>query len=86
MDYFGPENAVSWEPWICPYKSFARPYLDYDDVIFDKAYNNSFQRRLKSLQYKKPLAVTGAINPFAPNASFFYPLKTSENRQVFWCF
>ena len=26
------------------------------------------------------------INPFVPSASFLYPLKTSENRKVFWCF
>ena len=26
------------------------------------------------------------INPFVPNASFLYPLKTSENLTVFWCF
>ena len=38
-----------------------RPHLDYGDVIFDKAYNNSFQQRLESLQYKASLAITGAI-------------------------
>ena len=27
-----------------------------------------------------------SINPFFPNAPFLYPLKTSENRKVFWCF
>ena len=26
------------------------------------------------------------FNPFVPNAPFFYPLKTSENSKVFWCF
>ena len=26
------------------------------------------------------------INPFAPNALFLFPLKTSENRKVFRCF
>ena len=26
------------------------------------------------------------INPFFPNASFLYPLKTSENLTFFWCF
>ena len=26
------------------------------------------------------------FNPFVPNAPFLYPLKTSENRDVFWCF
>ena len=25
-------------------------------------------------------------NPFVPNASFLYPLETSENRKIFWCF
>ena len=44
---------------IC--KSFLRPHLDYGDVMFDKAYNNSFQQRLESLQYKASLAITGAL-------------------------
>ena len=26
------------------------------------------------------------INSFVPNAPFMYPLKTSENHKVFWCF
>ena len=26
------------------------------------------------------------VNPFVPNPPFLYPLKTSENRKVFWCF
>ena len=26
------------------------------------------------------------LNPFAPNGPFLYPLKTSENLRVFWCF
>ena len=38
-----------------------RPHLNYDDVIFDKIYNNSFQQRLESLQYKSSLAITGVI-------------------------
>ena len=43
------------------YKSFVRPHLDYGDVIYDKAYNNTFQQSLVSLQYKAPLAIAGAI-------------------------
>ena len=27
-----------------------------------------------------------AINPFVPSAPSLHPLKTSENRKVFWCF
>ena len=26
------------------------------------------------------------FNPFVPKVPFLYPLKTSENRKVFWCF
>ena len=26
------------------------------------------------------------LNPFVPSAPFLYPLKTSENLMVFWCF
>ena len=26
------------------------------------------------------------IKPFVPNATFLYPLKTSESLTVFWCF
>ena len=38
-------------------------HLDCGDVIFDKAYNNSFQQRMESLQYKA-LVATGAIKRF----------------------
>ena len=27
-----------------------------------------------------------SFNSFVPNVPFPYPLKTSENRKVFWCF
>ena len=26
------------------------------------------------------------FNSFVPNTSFLYPVKTSENRKVFWCY
>ena len=32
------------------------------------------------------LPVSLYINPFLPKEPFLYPLKTSENRKVFWCF
>ena len=30
--------------------------------------------------------IEASINSFIPNGPFLYPLKTSENRKVFWCF
>ena len=49
-----------------------------------------------SFYLKKPTTTTAStkkgkksdlyINPFVPNAPLLHPLKTSENRKVFWCF
>ena len=43
------------------YKSFHRPHFDYEDVIFDHAFNEPFQNKLESVQYNAVLAITGAI-------------------------
>ena len=44
------------------YKSFIRLDFDYDDIIYDQAYNASFQQEVESIQYDASLAATGAIN------------------------
>ena len=43
---------------------------------------------INSNSHDKPQKTTSLviINPFVPNSLFLYSLKTSENRQVFWCF
>ena len=46
---------------ITIYKAFIRPHLDYGDVIFDQAFNNSFHQRLESIQYNAALVINGAI-------------------------
>ena len=33
------------------YKAFVRPYLDYGDVLYNQAFNNSFKYKLESIQY-----------------------------------
>ena len=43
------------------YKSFIRSHLDYGDMIYDKAFNESFHAKLESLQHNATLAITGAI-------------------------
>ena len=50
------------------YKSIMKPHLDYDDVMFDEAYNNSFQQRLESFQYKALLAITGVLKVLLPRS------------------
>ena len=43
------------------YKAFIQPHLDYGDVFFNQAFNNSFHERLESIQYYAILAITRAI-------------------------
>ena len=43
------------------YKSFVRPHLDYGDIIYDKAFIGSFQKKLETIQYNAALAISGAI-------------------------
>ena len=40
---------------------FIRPHIDYGDIIYDQAYNISFDQKLEQLQYNACLAITGAI-------------------------
>ena len=44
---------------IC--KAFIRPHLDYDDILYDQAYNMSFHQKLESIQCNASLAFTGVI-------------------------
>ena len=51
-----PRNAL-----LTIYKSFIRPHLDYGDIVFDQPTNDSFVKKLESVQYNAALAITGAI-------------------------
>ena len=43
------------------YKTFIRPHLDYGDVIYYRAFNESFHQRLKSIQYNVAIEITETI-------------------------
>ena len=55
------QKCLTRRSLVTIYKSFIRPYLDYEDVIFDQAYNKSFYESLESLQYSASLVITVAI-------------------------
>ena len=44
------QNVLSRLTLLTIYKSFNRPYLDYRDIIYEKAFNEFFQAKLESLQ------------------------------------
>ena len=55
------QNVLPRPTLLTIFRSFIRPHLDYGDIIYDKAYNESFHAKLESLQYNASLAITGAI-------------------------
>ena len=55
------QPAIPRTALLTIYKSFLRPHLDHEDVIYDRAFNESFQNKLESVQYDAALAITGAI-------------------------
>ena len=55
------QPVISRTALLTIYKYFLRPHLDYADVIYDRAFNESFQNKLESVQYNAKLAITGAI-------------------------
>ena len=54
-------NLLPRQALITIYKAFIRPHLDYGNVLYDQAFNNSFLAEMESIQYIACLAITGAI-------------------------
>ena len=46
---------------IARHKAFVWLYLEYGDVLYDQAFNNSFKEKLESVQCNGCLALAGAI-------------------------
>ena len=54
-------NLLPRQALVIIYKAFVRPHLDYGDVLYDQAFNNSFHAKMESIQYNACLTITGAI-------------------------
>ena len=54
-------NLLTRQALVTIYKAFVRPHLDYGDVLYDQAFNNSLHAKMESIQYNTCLAITSAI-------------------------
>ena len=59
------QNVLPRSALLTIYRLFIRPHLDYGDMIYDKAFNDSFRTKLESLQYNATLVIIGAIIRFS---------------------
>ena len=55
------QNTLPRTSFITIFKSFIRPHLDYECIIYDLACNTSFHQNIESIQYNAALAITGAV-------------------------
>ena len=55
------QHILPRDSLITIYKSFIRPYLDYGDILYDKAFNASFHHKIESIQYNACPTITWAI-------------------------
>ena len=55
------QQTLPRQSLIAIYKSFIRPHLDYDDIVYDRAFNESFHKNLEFIQYNAAIEITGAI-------------------------
>ena len=55
------QNNLSRTPLVTIYKFFVRPHLDFEDILYDQTFNNSFHEKLELIQYNAALAITGTI-------------------------
>ena len=55
------QNILPRTALMTIYKTFVRPHLDYGDVIYDEAYNETFHQKLESIQYNACLALSRVI-------------------------
>ena len=46
---------------VTVYKAFIRAHLDYGEIIYDQSYNETFRKKMESLQHNTALARTGAV-------------------------
>ena len=54
-------NLFPRQALVTIYRAFVRLHLDYGDVFYDQAFNNSFHAKMESIQYNACLAITGTI-------------------------
>ena len=53
------QNVLPRSALFTVYKSLIRSHLDYEDIIYDKTFNESSHTKLKWLQYNTTLVITG---------------------------
>ena len=77
------QNTFPRPSLLTIHKSFIRPHLEYGAIIYDQAYNASFQQKVERIQYNTVVAITGAIHG-TPNEKLFKELSLESLQHKQW--
>ena len=69
---------------ITTYRAFVRPHLDYDSMIYDEAYNETFHQKLESIQYNACLPLSAAIRG-SSKEKLYHELGLESLQHWHWC-
>ena len=68
---------------ITMYKAFVKPHLDYENLIYDEAYNETFHQSLESIQDNACLSLSAAIR--GSREIFYHELGLKSLQHQYWC-
>ena len=66
------------------FKTFARPHLNYGEVLYNQALNTAFHDKLESIQYNAFLAITGT-NGDTSREKLYQKLGLEYLQLRHWC-
>ena len=66
------------------FKTFVQPLLDNSDVLYDQAFNSTFQNKLESIQYNACLAITGVVRGTS-REKLYHELSLESLQLRRWC-
>ena len=68
---------------ITIYKLFIWPHLKYGNIVYDRAFNESFHKNIESIQYNAVIAITGTITGTS-SENFFQELVLESLKSWHW--
>ena len=77
------QNNLPRTPLVTIYKVFVRPHLDFEDILYDQTFNNSFHEKLELIQYNAALAITGTMRS-SSREKFYQELGFESLQQQQW--
>ena len=75
-------NSLWRHALLSIYICFARTQLDYDNIIFDQVFSNTFHQKIESLQRNAALAITVVFRERSKEKKLMGQIQSHFNKDV----